>query len=47
VRRNQENVKKKVYHHKIRLGGYRTTIPKWERMEQDLVANGVHPFSLD
>jgi hypothetical protein len=47
VRRNQENVRKKAYHHKTGSGGYRTTIPKWEKMEQDLVAKGVNLFSLN
>jgi hypothetical protein len=46
-RRNQENAQKKIYHHKTGSGEYRTIIPKWERMEQDLVAKGVHPFSLE
>jgi murein endopeptidase len=29
VRRNQENARKKVYHHDMGLGGYKTTIPMW------------------
>ena len=28
-------------------GGYRSAIPKWQRMEADLLAKGIYPFSLD
>ena len=28
-------------------GGYRSAIPKWQRMEANLLAKGIHPFSLD
>ena len=27
-------------------GGYSSVIPKWQRMEADLLAKGIHPFSL-
>ena len=27
-------------------GGYRSAIPKWQRMEEDLLAKGIHLFSL-
>jgi hypothetical protein len=47
VRRNQENARKKAYLHKMGSGGYMTAIPKWEKMEQDLVAKVVNPFSLN
>jgi hypothetical protein len=47
VRRNQENVQKKVYHYKTGSGGYRTAIPKWKRMEEDMVTKGIHPILLD
>jgi hypothetical protein len=28
-------------------GGYRSAIPKWQRMEEDLLAKGINPFSID
>ena len=28
-------------------GGYRSAIPRWERMEADLLAKGIPPFSID
>ena len=31
----------------MRLGGYWSAIPKWQRMEADLLAKGIHPFSLE
>ena len=46
VRRNQQNAQQKVYHNKMGSGGYRSAIPKWQRMEADLLAKGIHPFSL-
>jgi hypothetical protein len=47
VRRNQENASKRVYHHKTGSSGYNTAIPKSKRLEEDLVAKGIRPFSLD
>jgi hypothetical protein len=46
-RRNQQNAQKKEYHHKTGSGGYRTGIPKWEKMEEELLAKGIAPKSLD
>ena len=28
-------------------GGYRSAIPRWERIEADLLAKGIPPFSID
>ena len=28
-------------------GGYRSAIPKWQRMEADLLTKGIRPFSLE
>ena len=47
VRRNQQNARQKVYHDKTGSGGYRSAIPKWQRMKEDLLAKGIHPFSLE
>ena len=45
MRRNQENAQKKVYHHDMGSGGYDTTIPKWQKMEADIIAKGIEPES--
>ena len=47
VRRNQENARQKLYHHRMGSGGYRSAIPRWERIEADLLAKGIPPFSID
>ena len=47
VRRNQQNARQKRYHHRIGSGGYRSDIPKWQRMEADVLAKGIPPFSID
>ena len=47
VRRNQQNARQMRYHHKIGSGGYRSAIPRWERIEADLLAKGIPPFSID
>ena len=47
VRRNQENALHKVYHHGMGSGGYATAIPKWEKMEADILAKGITPESLN
>ena len=47
MRRNQENARQKVYHHGMGSGGYATVIPKWEKMEADILAKGITPESLN
>ena len=47
VRRNQENARQKVYHHRLGTGGYKSVIAKWELMEEALVAKGITPHILD
>jgi hypothetical protein len=44
VRRNQENARKKAYHHKMGSGGYRTAIPKWEKWNKILLPKGSIHF---
>ena len=44
---NKENAAKKVYHHVMGRGGYKTLRPKWEKMEKDLVEKGIHPETLE
>ena len=47
VRRNQANARQKVYHHGMGTGGYTTAIPKWEKIEADILAKGITPKSLN
>jgi hypothetical protein len=47
VQRNKENASKKKYHHTLGQGGYKVAIPKWEKMEQDLLARGITPATIN
>ena len=47
MRRNQQNARKKVYHNKTGSGGYRSDIPRWQRIEADLLAKGIRSFSIE
>jgi len=40
IRRKKENAAKKKYHHHLGSGGYMSVIPKWERMEREMMARG-------
>jgi len=44
--KNQENAKQKQYHHHLGSGGYRTTIPKWQKLEHEILDRGIEPESL-
>lgn len=44
--RNKINSSKKVASHRTGQGGYRTAIPKWEKMEKDLIEKGITPATL-
>ena len=46
VRRNQDNVQQKKYHHRLGAGGYKSAIPKWENMEGVLHAKGIRPATM-
>lgn len=45
--RNQNNFKKKQYHHTMGSGGYRSYTNKWVKLEQELVAKGVVPETIN
>lgn len=47
MRRNQQNARQKQYHHHLGSGGYRSAIPKWERMEREILAKGIEPESIN
>jgi hypothetical protein len=44
--KNQENAKQKQYHHHLGSGGYRTAIPKWQKLEQEILGRGIEPESM-
>jgi len=44
--KNQENAEQKQYHHHLGTGGYRTAIPKWQKLEQEILERGIEPESL-
>ena len=37
VQKAKDNASKKIYHHTLGQGGYKLAIPKWKKMEQDLL----------
>jgi hypothetical protein len=41
--KNKKNADKKKYHHTLGPGGYETTIPKWDKQEQEMIAKGITP----
>jgi len=44
--KNQENAKQKQYHHHLGSGGYKTAIPKWQKLEQEILGRGIEPESM-
>ena len=47
VQKAKENASKKVYHYTLGQGGYKLAIPKWEKMEQDLLNRGIKPATMN
>ena len=47
VQKNKENASKKVYHRTLGQGGNKLAIPKWEKMEQDLLDRGIQPSTMN
>ena len=41
--KNKENAAKKIYHHNMGPGGYRTAEPKWEQVEATMFDKGITP----
>jgi hypothetical protein len=41
TRRNKENASKKQHFHHFGQGGHSAVIPKWRKMEEDLIARGI------
>ena len=40
---NKKNAAKKKYHHTMGQAGYKGSLPKWEKLENDLLDKGVTP----
>ena len=40
------NASKKTNFHKLGPGGYKVAIPKWEKMENNLIVKGIVPQTL-
>jgi hypothetical protein len=47
TRRNKENASKKQHFHHLGQGGYSAAIPKWQKMEEDLIARGIEPATFN
>ena len=47
VQKAKDNASKKVYHHTLGQGGYKLEIPKWEKMEQDLLDRGIQHGTMN
>ena len=43
----KENASKKKHFHHLGQGGYASAIPKWQKMEDDLVARGIVPATFN
>jgi hypothetical protein len=41
ARWNKDNASKKKHFHHLGQGGYSSAIPKWQKMEEDLMARGI------
>ena len=44
---NKNNVAKKKFHHRTGSGGYLKARPLWDKAENDLLAKGVEPETLN
>jgi hypothetical protein len=47
LQQNKLNAAKKKYHHVTGLGGYSKAQPMWDKLENDLLAKGVQPETLN
>ena len=44
---NKLNAAKKLYHHVTGSGGYKVARPMWDKAENDLLAKGIQPATLN
>ena len=47
LQKAEDNASKKVYHHTLGQGGYKLAIPKWKKMEQDLLNRGIQHATMN
>nr|CAE04200.2 OSJNBa0011E07.9 [Oryza sativa Japonica Group] len=47
IEKNKANAAKKKYHHRLGSGGYGKAIPKWDKLEADLIARGIEPATAN
>ena len=47
TRRNTGNAAQKTHFHNLGQGGYAKAIPKWQKREEELIAKGIVPATLD
>ena len=45
--KNKENAAKKKYHHTMGTGGYRSSAPKWKKIEDDMLDRGIIPETYE
>jgi hypothetical protein len=43
--KNKINAAKKKYHHKLGTGGYKAAVPKWDALEEKMIAEGITPVT--
>jgi hypothetical protein len=41
IEKNKANAARNQYHHRLGSGGYGKAIPKWEKLEADLIEKGI------
>ena len=44
--RNKKNTAKKMYHHTMGQAGYKGSLPKWDKLEDDLIAKDIIPETV-
>src|SRR5664279_2347992 len=47
LEKNKENAAKKLYHHVLGTGVYKSAVPKWDQTEDALIAKGITPATHD
>jgi hypothetical protein len=47
IETNTINASKKKKNHKLGSGGYKVTMPKWDKLEHDCIARGLIPTTID
>lgn len=47
IAKNKANAFKKKYFHRLGSGGYKKTVPKWQKMEDALARRGIVPATVD